>query len=104
MNAGMKDMLNVMSKFLNLGMDLEDIVTRATWNSAKSIQREDLGHLSEGAVADIEVLRLREGDFGFLDAHGNRINGTQKLETELTIRAGQVVWDLNGFAALAWGE
>lgn len=99
MNAGMKDMLNVLSKFLNLGMDLEDIVTRATWNSAKSIKREDLGHLSEGAVADIAVLRLREGDFGFLDAHGYRINGVQKLETELTIRAGQVVWDLNGIAA-----
>jgi dihydroorotase len=104
MNAGMKDMLNVMSKFLNLGMDLEDIITNATWNSATSIKREDLGHLSKGAVADIAVLRLREGDFGFLDAHGYRIDGTKKLETELTIRAGQVVWDLNGIAAPIWTD
>lgn len=104
MNAGMKDMLNILSKFLNLGMDLEDIITRATWNSANSIKRQDLGHLSVGAVADIAVFNLREGDFGFLDARGNRIDGTQKLEAELTIRAGEVAWDLNGIAAPVWGE
>jgi dihydroorotase len=102
MNSGMKNMLDIMSKFLNMGMDLEDIVYRATWNTAQSIKREDLGNLSEGAVADVVVLSLREGDFGFIDTKGKRMAGDRKLEAELTIRDGKVVWDLNGMAATAW--
>jgi len=102
MNAGMKDILNVMSKFLALGMPLEDVVARATWNPACEIHQEELGHLSVGAPADIAVLRLVKGDFGFLDARGTRMNGPQKLVAELTIRAGRVVWDLNGLAADDW--
>ena len=99
MNAGMKDMLNIMSKYLNMGMPFEDIIFRASWNSAQSIKREDLGHLSEGAEADIAVIRIRKGDFGFVDAGGYRLDGDQKLEAEVTLRAGKVVWDLNGLTA-----
>jgi dihydroorotase len=102
MNAGMKDMLNVMSKFLALGMSLEDVVARSTWNPAREIHREELGHLSVGASADIAVLRLVTGEFGFLDARGTRMKGSQKLVAELTLRAGRVVWDLNGLAAEDW--
>jgi len=102
MNAGMKNMLNVMSKFLALGMSLEDVVARSTWNPAREIHREELGHLSVGAPADIVVLRLITGEFGFLDARGTRLKGSQKLVAELTIRAGHVVWDLNGLAADDW--
>ncbi|MEK6781217.1 MAG: amidohydrolase/deacetylase family metallohydrolase [Bacteroidota bacterium] len=99
MNAGMKDMLNVMSKYLAMGMTKEDIILRATWYPAKSIKREDLGHLSEGAVADIAILSLRNGTYGFIDAGGNKIEGHQKFEAELTIRDGKIVWDLNGISA-----
>jgi dihydroorotase len=99
MNAGMKDMLNVMSKYLAMGMTKEDIIVRATWYPAKSIKREDLGKLSEGSVADVAVLSLREGKYGFIDAGGNRIEGHQKFEAELTIRDGKIVWDLNGISA-----
>ena len=100
MNAGMKDMLNVMSKYLSMGMTKEDIIVRATWAPAKSIKRSDLGQLSEGAVADVAVLSLRNGNFGFVDAGGNKIEGKQKFEAELTIRAGKIVWDLNGISAV----
>ena len=99
MNAGMKDMLNVMSKYLAMGMSKEDVLRRATWLPAKSIKREDLGNLREGAVADVVVLSIRDGKFGFIDAGGNRIEGTQKFEAELTIREGKIVWDLNGISA-----
>jgi dihydroorotase len=99
MNAGMKDMLNVMSKYMAMGMSKEDVLLRATWMPAKSIKRNDLGTLSEGAVADVAVLSIRQGDFGFIDAGGNRISGKQKFEAELTIRAGKIVWDLNGISA-----
>src|SRR5437868_5839009 len=49
MNAGMKDMLNVMSKFLALGLLLDDVVRMSTWNPAREIKQEGLGHLSVGA-------------------------------------------------------
>jgi len=98
-NAGMKSMLNVMSKYMAIGMSLEDVVLRATWNAAKAIHHEELGNLSEGAVADIAVLSLQNGKFGFVDAGGYRLDGNKKLEAELTIRAGKIVWDLNGLSA-----
>ena len=104
MNAGMKSMLNVMSKYLNMGMTINDIILRATWNAAKSIKRHDLGHLSEGAVADIAIMSVLNGKFGFVDAGGTKLEGKQKLEAELTIRAGKIVWDLNGLAAQRWKE
>ncbi len=102
MNAGMKDMLNVMSKFLNLGMSLDDVVARSTWNPAREIKREELGNLAVGAPADVAVLRLVKGDFGFIDVNGDRMSGNQKLVGELTIRAGKVVYDLNGIASEDW--
>ena len=102
MNAGMKDLLNVMSKFLNLGMSLQEAVLRATWAPARVIGHEELGHLSPGAGADITVLNLRQGSFGFIDSEGTMVPGTQKLECELVLREGKVVWDLNGRAAQKW--
>lgn len=99
MNSGMKNMSNVMSKFLNMGMDLPDVIRRATWSAAQSLKREDLGQLSEGAVADITVFSLLQGRFGFIDAEGSKMNGDRRIETELTIRDGKVVYDLNGIAA-----
>jgi dihydroorotase len=102
MNGGMKDMLNVMSKFLNLGMSLSDVIDRSTWQAARVIDREDLGHLGVGAPADVAVLGIRHGTFGFLDVVGQTLPGDQKLEAELTVRGGRVVWDLNGRAGTPW--
>ena len=102
MNAGMKNMLNVMSKMLNLGMSLNDVIATSTWYPAKYIHHEELGHLTEGAVADIAVLKLHEGDFGFADVRGRKIKGTLKLECELTILEGTVVYDLNGISMPEW--
>lgn len=104
MNGGMKNMTNVMSKFLILGMPLQEVVEASTWKPARVIGREERGHLSEGAEADIAVLNLREGDFGFLDSRGRALQGDQKLEAELTLLGGRVVWDLNGIAAPMWDE
>jgi dihydroorotase len=98
-NAGMKDLSNVMSKYIAMGMSLNDVILRATWSPARSIKRTDLGHLSPGAVADITVFNLRKGKFGFVDAGGNKISGSKKIEVEVTIREGRVVWDLNGLTA-----
>jgi dihydroorotase len=104
MNAGMKDILNVMSKLMNLGMPLQDVIRANTAKAAEVIKRDDLGHLGVGTEADVAVLAVRKGDFGFIDSSGGRMPGTQKLECELTLRAGQVVWDLNGRAAAPWSD
>src|SRR5450432_539948 len=86
MNSGMKDMLNVMSKFLVMGLSLDDVVARSTWNPAREIHQDDLGNLSVGAPADIAVLRLERGSFGFSDIYGARLRGDRKLTAELTLR------------------
>jgi dihydroorotase len=99
MNGGMKDMCNLMSKFLNMGLSVQDVILRSTWKPANVINRPELGNLSVGADADVAVFSLATGNFGFLDITGEKLNGTQKLIAELTLRAGKVVWDLNGMAA-----
>ena len=102
MNAGMKDMLNVMDKFLALGVSLDDVILRSTWNPAREIKHEELGHLSVGALADVAVLRLEKGSYGFVDMYGARMNGTQKLTCELALKDGKVVYDLNGLTRPDW--
>ena len=102
MNAGMKDMLNVMSKFLALGLSLPDVIARSTWHPARQIRQETLGHLSVGAPADVAVLRLERGQFGFLDMDGVRMAGSERLVCELTVRGGAVVYDLNGLSGTPW--
>ncbi|HNY39392.1 MAG TPA: amidohydrolase/deacetylase family metallohydrolase [Bryobacteraceae bacterium] len=102
MNSGMKDLSNVMSKHLNMGLTLNQVVTMTTWNAAKELGRTDIGHLTPGVEADITVLRVRTGTFGFIDSAGARMSGTKLLVPELTVRKGAVVWDLNGTAARDW--
>ena len=92
MNAGMKDMLNVMSKLLNLGSLLKEVIAMATWNSAREIKRSAHGHLDRGAEADIAVLGVDEGEFGFVDSAGARHDGKQMIVAEMTLRAGKVMW------------
>jgi dihydroorotase len=93
-----------MSKFLNLRMSLKDVIQASTWNPAREIKRQDLGHLSVGANADIAVLRLDQGDFGFLDVDQKSMKGTQRLGCEMTIMGGQVIYDLNARAYDAWDK
>lgn len=104
MNKGMKDLLNVMSKFLNMGLNINEVIASTTWDAAKAIKRNELGNLSIGSVADITILNLRKGDFGFIDTKNKKMKGTKKLECELTIKDGNIVYDLNGLASLKWDE
>ena len=98
MNAAMKDQLNVMSKFLAMKMPLYDVIKASTSDAAKAIGRNELGNLSVGSEADLAILHVREGEFGFFDTLGERMSGKIKLECEATIRAGEVVYDLNGIS------
>lgn len=99
MNAGMKDMTNVMSKFLAIGMTLQEVIQRSTESPANVIKRPDLGNLSVGTEADVAVFSVQKGNFGYLDVRRVKVTGNQKLQAELTLRAGRIVWDLNGVAS-----
>jgi dihydroorotase len=98
MNGSMKDILSVMSKFYQMGMDIPALVNAVTWRPAQVIKREELGNLSSGMGADIAILSVREGDFGFYDYTGYKVKGNKKFECEMTIRDGKIVYDLNGRA------
>jgi dihydroorotase len=98
MNGSMKDMLSIMSKFLVMGIDLPTVIKESTWAPAQVIKRENLGHISENAIADVAVFSIREGNFGFYDKTGYKMEGKQKLECEMTIKGGKIVYDLNGIA------
>jgi dihydroorotase len=85
-------------------MPLDDVIGRSTWNPAREIHQEQYGNLSAGSPADVAVLRLEHGDFGFVDVNGARMRGNQKLICELTVRDGKVVWDLNGITREDWDK
>lgn len=98
MNGAMKDMLLTMSKFMAMGMDLKSVINASTWLPAQVINRKELGNLSVGAEADIALLGIREGKFGLFDYTGYKLETDKKFECEMTIRAGKIVYNLNGRA------
>ena len=98
------NMITTMSKFLNIGLTLDQIIERSTVNPAKAIRRSDLGHLSEGAVADIALLEIQKGTFGFVDSGHAKLIGDRKLRSVLTVRAGKVVWDTEGLSLTDWSN
>jgi dihydroorotase len=102
MNAGMKDMLNIMGKFLALGMSVDQVIAWSTWAPAREIHHEDLGNLSVGSPADVAVLSLEKGNFGFTDMYGARMDGKQRLECQMTVHNGKIVYDLNGISRPDW--
>jgi dihydroorotase len=91
-------MIDTMSKLLNAGMTLQQVIERSTVNPARAIHRPELGTLSEGAIADITVIEQQTGKFGFLDSGHGKLIGDKKLFCVLTVRNGQVVWDTEGLS------
>ena len=98
------NMTTTMSKLMNLGMTLEQVIEGATIAPARAIRRLDLGSLSEGAVADIAVLELQKGAFGFLDSGHGKLIGNRNLRCVLTVRNGAIVWDSDGLSATDWSK
>ncbi|HZP83102.1 MAG TPA: amidohydrolase/deacetylase family metallohydrolase [Chthonomonadaceae bacterium] len=103
-NGPALDMLTTMSKILNLGMPLEEVVYRSTVTPAREIGRPELGTLTVGAEADVAVLRVLEGTFGFVDCGRARLTGRRKLECALTLRAGKIVYNPNGLTLPEWPD
>jgi dihydroorotase len=101
-NGPVVSMINTMSKFLSMGMDLSEVIERSTVIPAKIINRPDLGTLSTGCDADVAILNRVQGSFGFTDCGKARMLGKEKLECKLTIRAGEIVFDPTGLGMPEW--
>lgn len=103
-NGPVVDMITTMSKMLIIGMPLQEVIYRSTVTPAEEIGHPELGHLTEGAVADVALLRLERGDFSYTDCGRAKMKGDQKLSCAMTIRAGEVVYDPEGFSMPLWEE
>lgn len=101
-NYTVVSMANVMSKFLAMGVPLEDVVRRSTVNPANEIHRPELGTLSVGKDADIAVLELMKGRFGYIDCGVARMDANVKLMARMTVRAGRIVYDPSGLSMVEW--
>lgn len=95
---------NVMSKMLALGIPLKEVIRESTTNPATEIGHPELGQIAVGSVADIAVLRLDHGHFGYADLAGGKVDGTERIVPEMTLRSGRVVFDLNARTAVPWRE
>ncbi len=102
MNNGMKDLLNVADKLMLVGETMPQVIAQMTSHPAHEIKQEQLGNLSVGSPADVAVLSVETGTFGFVDMYNTKMMGTKKLVCELTLRDGKVVYDLNGISADMW--
>ena len=90
-NGPVYDLVTTLSKFLLLGLSVEDVIAMATARPAAAIGRSgELGTIKVGGVADLSVLRLVEGRFTFRDSLGDERIGDRRLEPVATIRAGVV--------------
>lgn len=94
-----RDELYILSIFMAMGMDIPSVIARSTWAPAQAIKREELGNLSEGGIADVAILSVREGKFGFSDTGNGKLEGTKKLECEMTIKGGKIMYDLNAISS-----
>jgi dihydroorotase len=101
-NYTVLSMNNVMSKFLAMGVPLEDVIRRSTVNPAKEIHRPELGTLSVGKDADIAVLEEQHGQFGYIDCGVARMGGNVKLVARMTVRAGKILYDPSGLSMVEW--
>jgi dihydroorotase len=101
-NFTVLSMTNVMSKFLAMGVPLQDIVRRSTVNPAQEIHRPELGTLSVGKEADIAVLEQLNGSFGYIDCGSARMDAKVKLVARMTVRAGRIVYDPSGLSMVEW--
>jgi dihydroorotase len=102
MNNGMKDMLNVADKMMAMGQTVPQVIEEMTAAPAREIKHEEYGNLTVGNTADVAVFKLVQGKFGFVDMYNTRLDGTEKLQCELTVHNGKVVYDLNGITTDLW--
>jgi len=95
-------MANVMTKFLAMGVKLEDVIRLSTVNPARIINHPELGSLAPGNPADIAVFELLKGAYSFVDTSGGKHFGKRNIYTIMTVAGGSVVFDPWGLGYPEW--
>ena len=91
LNGPVHDLATVVTKFLHLGMSLDDAIAKVTAVPAETILMSDkIGTLSLGAWGDAVIFEFRKGDFQLVDSRGEVRIGNQKLSPVTVIKAGKV--------------
>jgi dihydroorotase len=103
-NINYVSMTEVMSKFLAMGVPLDDLIRRSTFNPAREIRRPELGTLTVGREADVAILEVRHGHFGYIDNGAARMDGNVKLVARMTVRGGSIVYDPSGLSMVEWTQ
>lgn len=92
------DLPTTMSKFLNLGMSLDEIVRLTTLEPAKVIGKaEMLGSLNVGTTADVTLLAVREESVELKDAQGEVVVGDRRIVCKAAIKDGAIWWHDDDF-------
>jgi len=88
-----------MSKFIHLGLDLDQVIAMTTINPARALKDEaHRGSLTPGMPADITVIEVRKGDYSFSDGRGGEIvHGEVLLEPTMVFKAGMMMPAYSGY-------
>ncbi|MBD5093032.1 MAG: amidohydrolase/deacetylase family metallohydrolase [Subdoligranulum sp.] len=95
-------LLHIMSKYLSMGMPLQEVIYRTTARPAQVLGHPELGSLAVGSCADIAVLHRVDEPVHFADSGNARMAGTSRLECRATIRAGEIVYDPYAISMPDW--
>jgi dihydroorotase len=83
------DQVTTLSKFLCLGMPLDEVIAASTINAAMALKRPELGSLKPGSVGDATILSIKEGKFDYVDVVGEHLIGDRKIASEGVVVAGR---------------
>ena len=88
------DLVTTMSKFLNLGMPLYDIIQACTLHASLAINRPEIGNLKIGSIANVSVLKIKQGNFNFFDVTNEKLIGNEKIIVKGVVLNGKL-WHHN---------
>ena len=88
------DLVTTMSKFLNLGMPIYEIIKSCTLNASSAINRPEIGKLEIGSVANISILKIEQGNFEFFDVTNQKLTGKEKIIAKGVVLNGEL-WHFN---------
>jgi dihydroorotase len=83
------DQVTTLSKFLCLGMPLNDVIAATTVNAAMALKRPELGSLKPGSVGDATILSVQHGEFDYVDVVGEHMVGDKRIVSEGVVIAGR---------------
>lgn len=98
-NKTVFDMATTMTKYLHLGLSLDDIIRKTTINPARMIKKSDeMGSLRIGGNADISILEIREGSWDLMDSEDKIEFTNKRIIPVLTVKSGKVFEFIYPFA------